>query len=68
MGICLITVLGTGLLCSNGTTATSQDFCQLAGPEISRLSRLNDVERAALRRSKKQDLVSLKKKRERLCK
>lgn len=66
--ICLIAVLGTGILCSQPSAKTSvSDFCQIAGPEIARLSRLTDAEIAALSRPRKEAIVTLKRQKARLC-
>lgn len=69
MGICLVAVLGTGLLCSGGGSkpVTVSDFCQIAGHDIARLSRMTDAEIAGLTRQKKEAVVSLKRKHKRLC-
>lgn len=66
--ICLVAILGTGILCSGGNKpATVSDFCQIAGPDIARLSRMTDAEIAALSRQKKEAVVSLKRNKKRLC-
>lgn len=67
--ICLVAVLGTGILCSNGGGKTTvSDFCQVAGPDIARLSRFTDAELAALSRAKKEAIVTLRRNKARLCK
>jgi hypothetical protein len=68
--ICLIAVLGTGVLCSGGSDkpAAVSDFCQIAGPEIARLGRMTDAEIGALSRQHKEAVVSLKRKKSKLCK
>lgn len=66
--ICLIAVLGTGLLCSQPSQAgTVSDFCELAGPEVAKLKRLTDGEIAALARPRKEAIVALRRKHKRLC-
>jgi hypothetical protein len=70
MGLCLIAVLGTGILCSNGGSAPPvavSDFCQLTATEIDKLKRLDDEEIAALKRPRKEAIVSLKRKYKKLC-
>jgi hypothetical protein len=70
MGLCLIAVLGTGILCSNGgdkTPVVVSDFCQLTATEIDKLKRLDDEEIAALKRPRKEAIVSLKRKYKKLC-
>lgn len=67
--ICLIAVLGTGILCSGGTKNTPVDSgCQVFGPDISRLGKLSDGEIAALSRQKKEAIVSLKRNKKKICK
>jgi len=65
--ICLVAILGTGLLCSGGKPATTSDFCQIAGPEIARLARMTEAEIAALSRQKKEAIVTLKRQKKKLC-
>lgn len=70
MGICLIAVLGTGLLCSGGDKhpAVVSDGCLAFGPDITRLGRFTDTEITALSRTHKEAVVSLKRKKAKLCK
>ncbi len=70
MGLCLIVILGTGILCSNGAEKPSvvvSDFCQLTATEIAKLQRLDDAEILALKRPRKEAIVSLKRKYKKLC-
>jgi hypothetical protein len=70
MGLCLIAVLGTGLLCSAGgdkQPVVVSDFCQITVTEIAKLQRLDDTEIAALKRPRKEAIVSLKRKYKKLC-
>lgn len=72
MGLCLIAVLGTGLLCSDGSDkkpVVVSDFCEIAGPQIKRFSRMSDDEVKALTRDRKEAIVTLKRDYKRLgCK
>lgn len=69
MNICLVAILGTGILCSGGTTKNTQDAgCQVFGPDISRLGNMSEAEINALTRQKKEAIVSLKRNKKKLCK
>lgn len=71
MSLCLVAVLGVGILCSGDDKPKQpvvvSDFCEVAGPEIKRLARLSDPEIAALTRPRKEAIVSLKKQHKKLC-
>ncbi len=68
MNICLIAILGTGLLCSGGEKATAvSDFCQLAKADIERLKSLSAEEVAALQRPRKEAIASLRRTYKREC-
>jgi hypothetical protein len=62
MGLCLIAVLGTGLLCSSGEgkTVVVSDFCEVAGPQIRKFDKLSDAEVASLARPRKEAIVTLR--------
>ena len=62
MGLCLIAVLGTGLLCSSGEgkTVVVSDFCEVAGPQIKRFNEMSDAEIKALARPRKEAIVTLR--------
>lgn len=69
MGLCLIAVLGTGLLCSNGgdrNPVVVSDFCEVAGPQIKRFSRMTEAEIKVLTRVRKEAIVTLKRDYKRL--
>lgn len=67
--ICLVAVLGTGILCSGGGGKTVTDSgCQVFGPDIARLSRFTDAELAALSRAKKEAIATLRRNKAKLCK
>jgi len=67
--ICLIAVLGTGLLCSgDGAKTVTDTGCAVYGPDIARLGNLTEPEIAALSRKSKEAIVSLKRNKKRLCK
>lgn len=67
--ICLIAILGTGILCSGGTQKVPSDAgCGVFGPDISRLGRMSEQEIAALSREKKEAIVSLKRNKKKICK
>ena len=66
--ICLVAVLGTGILCSGGERQkTVSDFCEIAGPQISRLGGMSEAEISALSRQHKEAIVSLKRTKKKLC-
>jgi hypothetical protein len=71
MGLCLVAVLGVGVLCSNSDdkkTVVVSDFCQIAGPQIAKFNRLSNAEISALERPRKEAIVTLKKQHKALCK
>jgi hypothetical protein len=62
MSLCLVAVLGVGILCSGADKPRQpvavSDFCEVAGP---------DSEIAALNRPRKEAIVTLKKQHKKLC-
>ncbi len=66
--ICLVAVLGTGLLCTGAeTTVVVSDFCRQTSDEVRKLRALTDTEISALSRTKKEAIASLKRKHKKLC-
>ena len=54
-------------LCNTPKPAVVSDFCQQLAPEVAKLRALSDAEIAALARPRKEAIVSLKRKYQRLC-
>lgn len=70
MGLCLVAVLGTGLLCSGGgdkPPVVVSDFCELTATEVAAFSRLTETEIAAITRPRKEAIVRLKRKYKKNC-
>lgn len=53
--------------CETGQPATVSDFCRQTAPEVAKLRRLSDAEIAALQRPRKEAILSLRRKYDRLC-
>jgi len=54
-------------LCNTEKPAVVSEFCQQVAPEIAKMAQLTDAEIAALARSRKEAILSLRRKYERLC-
>ena len=53
--------------CNNPQPATVSDFCDLTQSEVAKFKSLSDAEIAALQRPRKEAILSLRRKYERLC-
>ena len=69
--ICLLAILGTGIMCSGGDKkqpVVVSDFCEAAGPQIKKFNKLTAAEKATLTRQRKEAIVTLRTDFVRLCK
>lgn len=70
MNICLIAVLGTGLLCSGGNKppVVISDYCRSAAYAVAKIQAMPEAERSVLPRLQKQANASIVQKYGKDCK
>lgn len=69
MNICLVAILGTGILCSgsDGKTTVISDFCAKAKIDIEKFKNLSEAELSALQRPRKEAIANLRRTLKRDC-